>query len=175
MHTAMQDGTVETRDGQYVLRYERHLDHPVDKVWAALTEPGELVGWLAEAEVELVEGGRVVLRWQNTDDQGNTAVMHATITRLEPPRLLEYEGDIHGTLRWELSEEGDSCLLRLTVITEGVPEEARSLVMAGWHIHLEHLEDALEGRPVDWARWDEEHRPTWQAHHDRYSAALDAD
>jgi uncharacterized protein YndB with AHSA1/START domain len=172
MPTAMQDGTVEARDGQYVLRYERHLDHPVDKVWAALTDPGELIGWLAEADVDLVEGGRVVLRWQNTDDQGNRAVMHATITRLDAPRLIEYEGDIHGTLRWELSEERDGCLLRLTVVTSEVPEEARSLVLAGWHIHLEHLEDMLGGRPVEWSRWDEEHRPTWQEHHDRYEAAL---
>ena len=174
MPTDVRDGIVETRDGEYVLRYERRLDHPLEKVWAALTEPDEIIGWLAEAEVDLVEGGGLVLRWQNTDDEGNQAVMHATITRLDPPRLIEYEGDIHGTLRWELSEDGEGCRLRLTVVTSGVPEAARSLVLAGWHIHLDHLEDALEGRPVDWSHWDEEHRPTWQEHHDRYVAALGA-
>ena len=48
-------------------------------------------------------------------------------------------------------------------------------MIAGWHVHLDHLEDALAGRAVDWARWDEEHRPAWQAHHDRYAARLEAE
>ena len=33
------DGTLETRDGRHVLRYERRLAHPVERVWAALTQP----------------------------------------------------------------------------------------------------------------------------------------
>src|SRR3954467_8673001 len=43
------DGTLETRDGRHVMRYERRLAHPVERVWAALTEPSELSGWLAAA------------------------------------------------------------------------------------------------------------------------------
>jgi len=68
------DGTLETRDGRHVLRYERRLAHPIDRVWAAVTEPGELRGWLADAEIDLVAGGQVRLRWLNTDDKGNQAV-----------------------------------------------------------------------------------------------------
>jgi len=162
------DGTLETHGDRQVLRFERRLDHPIEKVWTALTEPAELIGWLAEAEIELEEGGRVVLRWQNTDEEGNQAVMHATITRLDPPRLIEYEGDLHGLLRWELREDGEGCVLNFVNVTPA-PEEFRTKVLAGWHIHLDHLEDALAGSPVDWSRWDEEHRPTWQEHHDRYS------
>src|SRR5215208_1447134 len=161
-------GTLEIQDDAQVLRFERRLEHPIDKVWAALTKPGELIGWLAEAEIDLKEGGQVVLRWQNTDEEGNQAVMHATITRLDPPRLIEYEGDIHGLLRWELREDGDGCVLSFTNVTPA-PEEFRLKVLAGWHIHLDHLEDALAGRPVDRSRWDAEHRPTWQEHHDRYA------
>ena len=163
------DGTLEIQGDSQVLRFERRLDHPIDRVWAALTQPDELLGWLAEAELDLVEGGDIVLRWQNTDDEGNQAVMHGRITRLDPPRLLEYEGDIHGLLRWELEEDGDGCVLRFTNVTPA-PEEFRTKVLAGWHIHLDHLEDALDGRHVDWSRWSEEHRPSWQEHHDRYEA-----
>jgi uncharacterized protein YndB with AHSA1/START domain len=168
--TMSRDGTLEIRGDSQVLRFERRLDHPIDRVWAALTEPDELIGWLAEAELDLAEGGDVVLRWQNTDDQGNRAVMHGRITRLDPPRLLEYEGDIHGLLRWEIQEEGDGCVLRFTNVTPA-PEEFRTKVMAGWHVHLDHLEEALDGRRVDWSRWDEEHKPRWQEHHDRYASA----
>src|SRR5436853_345373 len=80
----------------------RHLAHPIERVWAALTEPDQLLAWWGDADVDLVEGGRFTMRWLNADDQGNSPVMHATITRLDPPRLLETSGDIHGVLRWEL-------------------------------------------------------------------------
>ena len=101
------DGTHEIRGGTHVLRYERHLAHPVDRVWRALTEPGELRGWLADADIEPRPGGHVELRWLNTDDQGNTAVARGTVARFEPPRVVEYDTDIHGRLRWELAPEGD--------------------------------------------------------------------
>jgi uncharacterized protein YndB with AHSA1/START domain len=56
-------GTIEEAGDKYVLRYERYLDHPVERVWAALTEPDQLAGWLAAAdELELAEGGRIALR-----------------------------------------------------------------------------------------------------------------
>jgi uncharacterized protein YndB with AHSA1/START domain len=168
------EGTVERRDGSYVLRFERRLRHPIEKVWAALTEPGELVGWLAEAEVELVEGGRVNLRWLNTDEEGNTAAAEGTITRLQAPRVLEYDTDIHGLLRWELSEDGDGCRLRLTNATPA-PDEYLTEVLAGWHIHLDHLVDALGGHPVDWPAWSPDYRAratgaSWDDYQDRYKA-----
>jgi uncharacterized protein YndB with AHSA1/START domain len=168
------DGTVEPRDGRRVLRFERRLAHPVERVWAALTEPAELVGWLAEAEVDLVEGGRVELHWLNSDEEGNRAVSHGTITRLEPPRLLEYDSDIHGLLRWELQEDGDGCRLRLTNTTPA-PDEHLTKVLAGWHIHLDHLADALSGHPVDWSAWTPDYRArgtgaSWAEHYERYAA-----
>jgi len=36
------DGVVEQRDGRTVLRFERRLRHPIERVWAALTEPARL-------------------------------------------------------------------------------------------------------------------------------------
>jgi len=93
------DGTLETRDGRHVLRYERRLAHPLERVWAALTQPSELRGWLADADLELVEGGRVQLRWLNTDDEGNAAVADGTVTALDPPRLVEFATEPHGVLR----------------------------------------------------------------------------
>src|SRR4051794_22442930 len=43
-------GTLTTReDGIRVLHYERRLTHPIEKVWAALTDPDQIEGWLARA------------------------------------------------------------------------------------------------------------------------------
>jgi uncharacterized protein YndB with AHSA1/START domain len=147
------DGTLTTTEsGRSLLRYERELAHPVDRVWRALTEPGELVGWLGAVELDPVEGGRVEIRWLNTDEQGNSAIARGTVTGWEPPRVLEFDTDIHGRLRWELEPVPSGTRL---VFTADVALEPGYLtkVLAGWHFHLEALAEALDGHPVDWPNW----------------------
>ncbi|MBO0781306.1 MAG: SRPBCC family protein [Ktedonobacteraceae bacterium] len=146
------DGTVETRNGACILRFERHFHHPIQEVWAAITEPEQLVAWLAETEIEPRQGGHVRLRWLNTDERGNSAVMNATITQFDPPRLLEYSGDIHGLLRWELQEGEDGCILTFSN-TLSISDEQLRKNLAGWHVHLDFLAEALHGLAVDWPHW----------------------
>jgi uncharacterized protein YndB with AHSA1/START domain len=157
----MSTGTLEQhRDGTAAIRFVRRLRHPVEKVWAALTEPEEMRRWWGDADVDLREGGRFAVRWLNTDDEGNRAEMIATITRLDPPRLLETDGDMHGVLRWELEPDGDGTRLTFSSTLE-LPEEFRTKVLAGWHWHLDALAGALEGGTadlVDLPGWEDVHR-----------------
>lgn len=164
------DGTLETRDGRHVMRYERRLAHSIERVWAAITEPGELRGWLADADIELVEGGLVELRWLNTDDEGNSAVANGRVSAVDPPRLLELDTEPHGVLRWELRADGDATALTLTVSVPA-PNAGVDMARSGWHIHLEHLADALDGRPVDWPAWSPEHRARFDEIHAAYAAS----
>lgn len=46
------DDTVREIAGGVELRFERRLAHPIEKVWAAPTEPRRLSEWLAESEIE---------------------------------------------------------------------------------------------------------------------------
>ena len=147
------DGILEHRDGKDVIRFQRRIPHPIERVWAAITSPEELLGWWGDAEVDLRDGGRFVLRWLNTDDDGNRAEMHATITALDPPRLLETEGDIHGVLRWELDPDGEGTVLTFSS-TLDLPDEFRFQTIAGWHFHLDALGEALDGQAYEWSRWD---------------------
>jgi uncharacterized protein YndB with AHSA1/START domain len=157
------DGLLETRDdGTAVIRFERHLAHPIDRVWAALTDPREMIKWWGRGDVELVEGGRFTVEWQNTDDDGNHATMKATITRLDPPRLLETSGGEHGELRWELRPEGDRTVVSLTSTLE-LPEQFRTLHPAGWHWHLDALATILDGGEVDPVNVT-----GWEQIHERY-------
>jgi uncharacterized protein YndB with AHSA1/START domain len=165
----MTEGTLERRDEHQVIRFERRLAHPVKRVWRAITEPDEIAAWLALAELELEEGGRVVLTWQNTDDDGNTAVARGTVSALDPPRLLELDTDIHGRLRWELEAADDGTALTFTAEVE-LPADFETEVIAGWHIHLDHLEEVLDGGTIDWPNWDRDHRPEWERIHERYAA-----
>jgi uncharacterized protein YndB with AHSA1/START domain len=166
----MTDGTLERRGDTQVIRFQRRLDHPVERVWRALTEPGEIAAWLALAELDQTEGGRVVLTWQNTDTEGNTAVARGTVSALDPPRLLELDTDIHGRLRWELEPDGDGTLRTFTVEAQ-LPEEYELKVLAGWHIHLDHLEHVLDGGTIDWPNWGTDNMPDWERIRSSYEAS----
>ncbi len=78
-------GTVPKRADGYQLRFERHLRHPVEKVWSALTTPGQLAQWLAPGEIELSLGGRVSLAFTDGD-----SVIDGRVSAIAPPRLLEF-------------------------------------------------------------------------------------
>lgn len=161
------DGVLEKIDEGYRLIFERYLNHPVEKVWAALTEPDRMRAWFAAADqLEMESGGAVELRWLNTDLEGNTAVARGKITELDPPTVIEYDTDIHGLIRWQLEPQSDGCILRLTV-TNDLPEEYIAIVLAGWHVHLDFLEEALDGQEVDWPNWPMDR---WEVHHRRYAA-----
>lgn len=165
------DGELVRHGGQDLIRFERRLSHSIERVWAALTEPAQLRAWWGAAEeLELVEGGRFTLRWLNEDEHGKAITMHAEITALDPPRLLETTGDVHGVLRWELRPDGDGTLLIFTSTADFSPEE-RSSALAGWHWHLDMLPDALDGRPFDWPNWRAALNG-WQKLHQQYIAKL---
>jgi uncharacterized protein YndB with AHSA1/START domain len=158
------DGVLETKDGKKVLRFVRHLAHPIERVWAALTEPDELTAWFAAAEVDL-DGGRIVLRWHAKG--GPT--MDCKITQLEPPTVLEFEGEPHGSLRFELRPDGDGTLLTFTV-TADYPDADLASAFAGWHWHLDALATHLGGHRVEWA--EEPPSEDWEILRRRYQEKL---
>jgi uncharacterized protein YndB with AHSA1/START domain len=161
------DGTVErTDDGRYVIDFERRLDHPVERVWEALTRPEELIAWWGDADVDVSEGGHFNVRWLNTDEDGNAAEMHARIAKLVPGELLVLDGDMHGRLRWELTQDGDGTLLSFRSTVELEPEFLTK-VPAGWHFHLDALAEHLEGGSKDLVEIS-----GWEPIHEAYEAKL---
>jgi uncharacterized protein YndB with AHSA1/START domain len=178
-------GTIEQAGNKYVLRYEREFAHPVERVWAALTEPDELRGWLAAAEeLDLREGGAISLRWLNVpedtegwkekgieipDDHDISAPVRATITKLDPPHLIEYESDQMGLMRWELRGAGNGCALTFTNTIDLPADQPPEQTLAGWHIHLDHLEVMLAGGEIDWANWTEKYMEQWEGIRAQYA------
>jgi uncharacterized protein YndB with AHSA1/START domain len=162
------EGTAEFHADHAILRFERRLNHPVECVWAAITEPSEIEAWWGRANVDLQLRGIMRIEWLNGD-----VTMPATITELDPPHLLEIEGEPHGTLRFELRPDGDTTLLTFVARSE-IPEEYRTKVLAGWHFHLDALEDFVDhATRIDWPNWPMDR---WQTIHDEYySGELDSD
>lgn len=143
------EGTVSRIQGGRVVRFERYLNHPVEKVWASITRPEKIVGWLtAQANLELVEGGSIELLWKNGE------VVKGAFKQVNPPFELEYTWNEpaagNSLLRWELQPEGSGCLLMLTHTffeSEQIPD-----FLAGWHVHLDLLAIVLQDRTVEFPR-----------------------
>lgn len=142
-------------DGGYTARFERHLKHPVEKVWASLTENDKLKKWFPELRIDdLREGGVVKFDMQN----GSFEEMR--ILELKPYSVLEYTWG-EDQVRFELYPESDGCRLilleRIYHLTDHTPKD-----LSGWHVCLEViralLEDCtLDSRHAEWEKWYEEY------------------
>jgi uncharacterized protein YndB with AHSA1/START domain len=141
------DGIIERApDGGTIVRFDRVIDRPVEKIWAALTEPKVLANWIGNVEVELRVGGKFLLHFRDSKN-----VMTGTITRLEPFRLIEYTWEeshvavAKSLVRWELSVEGAACRLRLTHTVPPAPWAETVGFAGGWQDFLDVLPRASDG------------------------------
>jgi|SRR5918996_1485378 uncharacterized protein YndB with AHSA1/START domain len=175
------DGVREVIDGRDVLRFERRIGHPVERVWEALTSPDQISQWLEaqEVHIELVAGGRFDTRTTGPPELVEAIIREAgeaalqsndTVLRVEPPHILEHTfgGNPASVVRWELLPDGGGCLLRLmhTEPTDFQDENApRDL--AGWHVLLEQLEKLLEGTPAGFSM------ERWEGYKEGYAAKLE--
>ena len=124
--------------------FERRFEAPREQVWRALTDPEKLAGWLAPAEIDLREGGSVVLKFADGDERG-------TITELREPEVIAYtwnEGKTDSLVRFELEPDGSGTRLRLRHTFEG--EVDLSSYGGGWHHHLELLTAQVARAPITW-------------------------
>jgi uncharacterized protein YndB with AHSA1/START domain len=130
--------------GAAEVMFERHFAVPRERVWRALTDPEQLAGWLAPAEIDMRVGGSVVLKFEDGDERG-------TITELREPEVIAYtwhEGATDSLVRFELEPEADGTRLTLRHTFEG--EVDLSSYGGGWHHHLEQLIAQMAGRPIGW-------------------------
>jgi uncharacterized protein YndB with AHSA1/START domain len=132
----------ESGDG-WTLVFVREMRHPPERVWAALTEPGQVAAWAPyRTDRDLGSAGDATL---TMIDGEVTEDLPARVLRADRPVLLEYT---LGTdlLRWELAatNAGTRLTLRHTV----TDEDWLAKVAAGWHLCLDVAERLLDGRPV---------------------------
>lgn len=136
------NGDVKVDDsGNAIVTYERFIDHPLDKVWEAITDPEGPYGLFESADLRT--GGRVKCNiGSKTGD--------CTISAIEPKKLIEYrsdslsEGAAGQLCRWQLKRKRNGCNLTFTTtIGPNDPEQLRILV--GWHHWIDVLRGVLDG------------------------------
>ena len=136
-------GTVsKASDGTYTLRYERHLAHPIGKVWQAITDPQQVEKWFGVLRQPMAEGGPFYLDFPHSP--GSKA--EGTVMTVRPETLVEYTWMSRNepmNVRWELAEEGANAT-RLTLTHKKLKDGAHHYG-GGWHAHLNLLEKILDG------------------------------
>ena len=101
------DAPVESLEPLEPELHVRHLPHPPERVFRALTEPAELGGWFpARVEGELREGASLVFDEDGRRHEGR-------VVAFEPPRLVAYTFD-GATLRFEVGEAAGGSVLIFT-------------------------------------------------------------
>jgi len=162
------DVTAEPADGGWTLVFVRDLRHAPEKVWAALTEPGQLRAWAPFApDRDLAGTGPATLTMLDTDSATATA---AVVLRADPPTLLEYTWG-EDLLRWELAPA--TAGTRLTLRHRIADRDWLAKVAAGWHLCLDVAERLLDGQPVPPIRGEEARKHGWDELNDAYAAELD--
>lgn len=144
------DGTMAVSGEVAVIAFERRLHHPIDTVWAALTDPRERAAWLGPGTLEPREGGRVSLRTGPGDRPERQGMIAGRILAYDPPRLLEHEwlqpGLDLSVVRYELEADAGGTILRLTHRRSVAPGAFGG--RAGWHAYLDRLTAHLDRLPV---------------------------
>jgi uncharacterized protein YndB with AHSA1/START domain len=125
--------------GRALLLFERVLAHTPQRVWDALTAPGDLAHWHPTPfELEPRVGGTVT--FLPTPDAPSMAP--GSVLDYEPPRRLAYTwGD--DELRFEVRDHPEGCLL---VLAHGFDDRFKAARDAsGWELCLQALRHHLRG------------------------------
>ncbi|GAA1856133.1 SRPBCC family protein [Pseudonocardia ailaonensis] len=145
----MTPDSIGTDGGRTVLRMERPLPHPPEKVWRALTEPAHLAAWFpSTVEIDLRDGGEILF------DGGDT---RGRVTALEPPHVLAFTWGDDDHLRWEVRPDGPGTVL---VLHHAFTDHHGAASFAtGWSACVGALAESLgsTARPVDMVARHEEY------------------
>jgi len=132
------------KDGEkWTLVLVRELRHSAETVWEALTDPAHLREWAPfDADGSLATTGRTVKL--TTVGAPKPMVSETTITRADPPNVLEYKWGGFD-MRWELTAVRGGT--RLTLWTN-IDRRYMAMGAAGWHVCFDVLERLLDGHPI---------------------------
>ena len=149
------NGILEQTPAGPRLRFERHLAHPPEKVWRAITEPEQLRAWFPQTVTvaEWAVGAPVHFEHER---RGEVGTYDGEVLAYEPLSHLEFSWGTD-TIRLEIEPDGDGTKLTLLDTLDELGKAARD--GAGWHACLDGLEAHLDERPAvdSGERWAEVH------------------
>lgn len=145
-------------DGTFRIHFDRTLRHPLEKVWAALTDPSKLSVWMPGCRIDPHVGGSAIY------DFGEEGQATGEVLAIRPPgdddptAELEHswcwEGLRDSVVTWRLEPVDQGT--RLQLIHSEVLREPATEFAIGWHVILDTLDRYVEDRPWDdvWDGYD---------------------
>lgn len=128
------------------LEFERVIDAPRDRVFAAWTEPEQMKQWFAPRPFQLVihsmdfrPGGRFSMAMRGPD--GNDFPFTGTYRQIEPPSKLVWTGEFPG---------GPPEQMTTTVTFEALGDKTRVRAKQTFHVMTTTIKHALVGAKQGW-------------------------
>jgi len=140
------------QDG-YKVVFERILNHSIERVWYAITNPEKLKIWFTDFEMK-PEGGspiRIIFR-----DAAKTVTTGEILEMIPPHKFVwTWEGEL---AKWELFDQGnDTC--RLVLSYSKLSDQYAVGAASGFHTILDRLELMLGGEKRSYPFGTEENDP----------------
>jgi uncharacterized protein YndB with AHSA1/START domain len=132
-----------------MVRFERLLPGPIERVWEFLVDTTRLPGWFGDARIEPRVGGAVKVMGGH---------VRGVVTKWNPPRRLTYTWAVFNPgedessypesyVSFELEPRGNGVLLILTHLP--VLERFEKQNAMGWHTFLDMLSAVVRGETAD--------------------------
>ena len=148
-------GTVTVEDGKATMTFVRRLPHPIDVVWAALTDPVQRAAWFGETTIS---DGRIEMMPTDPPAPADAKRLTGRILVWDPPHVLEHEWHQRivedSVVRYELVEDDGHTVLTFT--HRGLSQRNADGFVPGTHAFFDRLAAFLAGQEI----------PSWQQRYD---------
>ncbi|MDR2987755.1 MAG: SRPBCC family protein [Nocardiopsaceae bacterium] len=160
----MERGTLIDHEGRPAVRFRREFSQPVERVWAAITNPDDLAAWFpSKVSMESQAGGTIEFYGDPNQPETRSS---GTILIYEPPTRLAFSWNA-SELHFTIDATPDGCVLTLIDVLESQDAAARNA--AGWTLCLRELTRRMDGQETGGPHSDA--AESWRQHYDDYVAA----
>lgn len=159
-------GKISKQQDGFQVRFERELNHPIRKVWEAITDPGQLRYWFTDIEMDFRPGGKITFQFRDEAKSKS----YGEIISIDPPGkfVWTWEGELAVWELTELSKDKTQLVFTYSKLSGDYAIKAP----AGFHLLLDRLQEVLEGSTHMYKFGAEEGDPESKRLQVRYAASV---
>jgi uncharacterized protein YndB with AHSA1/START domain len=168
MNKLIPNGFIAVEGNHATLTFKRRLQHPIEAVWAAITDPEQRAEWFGITMIDGRAGGTIETIVEGPPVPSAQRTVSGRILVWDPPRVFEHEWNQllveKSVVRYELVAEGDATILTFTHRGLGLAN-AKGYI-SGTHAFLDRLDAHLRG--IDLPDWKQRYAEVQRAYYRDY-------